>query len=76
MGRFGFATVAGRVQLSVGEQVRRLGENILISLIVFFRSASAVRVDTLNGVRVPIFISRRALTERFGTIREFSAGIG
>jgi hypothetical protein len=76
MGRFGFATVAGRVQLSVGDQVRRLGKNILISLIVFVRDATALRVDTLKRVRVPIFISRRALAERFGAIREFSAGIG
>jgi hypothetical protein len=46
--------------------MRHFGENILISLIVFAQNAGALRLDTLNRVRVPVYFSRRFLNEKYG----------
>jgi hypothetical protein len=70
MARYGFETIAERGPHAIGQRIRRLGENILISLIVFAQNAKALRVDSLSRVRVPIYISRRTLHERFGDARE------
>lgn len=70
MARYGFEAIAEHERLPIGERVHRFGENILISLIVFAQNASALRLDTLGRVRLPIFISRRALEERFGSAPE------
>jgi hypothetical protein len=51
---------------SLLQQIRRLGENILISLMVLAYNASALRRDTLRRGRVPAYLSRRALDERYG----------
>jgi hypothetical protein len=53
--------------LSVGERIHRFGENILISLTVFAQNAAALRLDTMSRVRVPIYLSRRTLEEKFGS---------
>lgn len=66
MAYYGFETVMESERLPLRERVHRLGENILISLIVFARNAVALRLDTLNRVRVPIYLSRRILESRFG----------
>jgi hypothetical protein len=63
MERYGFETIAEHEHLPLGERAHRLGENILISLIVFARNARALRLDTLKRVRVPIYLSRRVLDE-------------
>lgn len=63
MERYGFETIAEHEHLPLGERAHRLGENILISLIVFARNARALRLDTLKRVRVPICLSRRVLDE-------------
>ncbi len=56
------------------ERIHRFGENILISLIVFAQNAAALRLDTLNRVRVPIYLSRRTLERKFGDVNEAAAG--
>ena len=45
-------------------------ENILISLIILAHNAGALRLDTLNRVRLPIYFSRRLLNEKFGDAGE------
>jgi hypothetical protein len=65
---FGFEASAAREPLSVGERVHQFGENILISLTVFAQNAAALRLDTLRRVRVPIYLSRRTLDEKFGSL--------
>jgi hypothetical protein len=61
MGYYGFETIPETGALSLGERLHRFGENILISMIVLAHNAAALRSDTLARVRVPIFLSRRAL---------------
>ncbi len=68
MGYFGFEAFTAHEPLSVGERVHRFGENILISLTVFAQNAAALRLDTLSRVRVPIYLSRRTLDEKFGSL--------
>jgi hypothetical protein len=67
MGYFGFEAFTEHEQLTVSERIHRLGENILISLIVFAQNATALRLDTLSRVRVPIYLSRQTLEEKFGS---------
>jgi len=66
MAHYGFEAILEREYLPIAERLRRFGENILISLIVFARNAAALRTDTLARVRLPIFLSRRTLMQRFG----------
>jgi hypothetical protein len=68
MARFGFEAVIAPEHLPVRERLRRFGENILISLIVFVHNARALRSDTLMRVRLPIYLSRRALEKEFGGV--------
>ncbi len=70
MARYGFETVAEPESLPIAEHVHRFGENILISLIVFTSNAAALRGDTLERVRVPIYLSRHVLEEKFGAVGE------
>jgi hypothetical protein len=66
MARYGFETIIEPEHLPIGERLHRLGENILISLIVLAYNAGALRSDTLKRVRVPIYLSRRVLEREFG----------
>jgi hypothetical protein len=65
MGYYGFETIPETEAPSLGERLHRFGENILISMIVLAHNAAALRSDTLARVRVPIFLSRRALESEF-----------
>jgi hypothetical protein len=65
MAHYGFETIPDDGRLSLGRRLHRFGENILISMIVLVRNAGALRADTLARVRVPIFLSRRILEQRF-----------
>jgi YkoP domain len=67
MGYYGFETIADTEPLSLGQRLHRFGENILISMIVLAHNAAALRSDTLARVRVPIFVSRRALEQEFAS---------
>ena len=66
MGYYGFDAIIEPEHLSIVERLQRLGENILISLVVLAQNAAALRADTLNRARLPIYLSRRALLARFG----------
>ena len=68
MGHFGFEVFTADEHLSIGERIHRFGENILISLTVFAQNAAALRLDTLSRVRVPIYLSRRTLDGKFGSL--------
>jgi YkoP domain len=65
MGYYGFETIPEPHPLPLRERLHRLGENILISFIVFAHNAGALRPDTLMRVRVPIYLSRRVLESEF-----------
>jgi hypothetical protein len=73
MARYGFETMFEEEPLPLGERLHRFGENILISLVVLARNSAALRADTLRRVRVPIYLSRRGLAERFGSATQAAA---
>lgn len=66
MARYGFEVIPEPQGLTLTQRLRRWGENILISLLVFAQTAGALHRNTLRRVRVPIYLSRRALDEYFG----------
>ena len=76
MARFGFEAIVQPERLPMAERLHRLGENVLISLIVFAQNASTLRRDTLMRVRVPIYLSRRTLDEKFGRAGQSGLGAG
>jgi hypothetical protein len=49
-----------------GGWAHRLGENILISMLVLAQNPQAFRLSCLRRVRVPVFMSRAELDRRFG----------
>jgi len=73
MAHYGFETIPERGPLPIGKRLHRLGENILISLVVLAQNAAALRRDTLSRVRVPIYLSRAELERRFGAGRRPAA---
>jgi hypothetical protein len=66
MAHYGFEAIIEPEHLSPAARLNRFAENILISIIVFAQNAEALRSDTLMRARLPIFLSRRVLVERFG----------
>ena len=66
MAHYGFEAIVAPEHLSVSERLHRLGENILISMILLAHNPGALHFDTLNRVRVPIHMSRRSLERKFG----------
>jgi hypothetical protein len=74
MARFGFEAIVEPDNLPLRERLHRFGENILISLMVFVQNAGALRADTLQRVRLPIYLSRRVLERQFGDLSASTAG--
>jgi hypothetical protein len=70
MAYYGFETIGEDAPLRLRERLHRFGDNILISLMVLAQNSVALRSDTLWRVRVPIYLSRRGLTERFGNSKQ------
>jgi hypothetical protein len=66
LGRYGFELVPPTTTVTSAERARRLGENILISLIVLARNQVALRRDTLRRGRTRAFMSRKLLEQRYG----------
>jgi hypothetical protein len=66
IGRYGFERVPPATTVTLGERARRLGENIMISLIVLARNQAALRRDTLRRGRTRVFMSRKVLEQRYG----------
>ncbi len=63
--KYGFENFARRKPLSFGERLHRLGENILITMLVIRRNPGAIRPDTLLRDRTLTYLSRRTLEERY-----------
>ena len=63
---YGFEPIVDPRRLSRAQRVHRFGENILISLMVLARNGVALRRDSLVRSRVQVFLSRRALLDRYG----------
>jgi hypothetical protein len=66
LGRYGFELAPPATTVTSAERARRLGENILISLIVLARNQVALRRDTLRRGRTRMFMSRKLLEQRYG----------
>ena len=66
IGRYGFELVPPTTTVTLGERARRLGENVMISLIVLARNQAALRRDTLRRGRTRVFMSRKVLEQRYG----------
>ena len=66
--RYGFELVPPTTTVTLGERARRLGENVLISLIVWAGNTAALRRDTLRRGRTRVFMSRKVLEQRYGGI--------
>jgi hypothetical protein len=66
MAHYGFEVIPEPHGLTFAQRLHRWGENMLISLIVFAQNAGALHRNTLRRVRVPIYLSRRALEKHFG----------
>ena len=66
MGGFGFETSGMPRPPTLRERALRLGENILITLMVLAHNAPALRRDTLRRGRTEIFMSRAVLERRYG----------
>lgn len=74
MRRYGFEAMLLPEPPPWRERLTRLGENIMISLIVLAHDADALSVDTLRRTRVPIYISRQTLEQKFGSIEPTARG--
>jgi hypothetical protein len=70
MGHFGFESIPEPEPITIGKRVHIFFENILISLFVFAQNAHMFRFDVIARGRVPLFVSRRALLQRFGVGEE------
>ncbi len=65
-GLYGFEPIPDPRQPLARQRLHRLGENILISLMVLARNGLALRRDTLGRSRVQVFMSRQTLLARYG----------
>lgn len=63
-GRYGF--IPSREPNEDAAAVHRIGENILISMMVLARNVGALRVSSLRRDRVRVFLTRNELDRRFG----------
>ena len=69
MQRYGFEAVQTLGPCSLRERMHRVGENILISLMVLAYNAAAFRAESLRRGRVLMCLSTKVLQERYGTRR-------
>ncbi len=72
--RFGFEKIPVNSSRSLRQRMQRLGENILVSMIVLAHNAAALRADTLWRDRTVVFLSRQILQRRYGFVRDQAAG--
>lgn len=72
--RYGFVrAVDAEPDHSIAQKLHRLGENILISMIVISHNPAALRSDFLRRERVPVYLRRGELLRRFGTHENITA---
>lgn len=67
-GRYGFVPCCETDETP--SSARRLGENILISMLALARDRSTFRLDILRRDRVRVFMTRADLDKRFGKAKE------
>jgi YkoP-like protein len=72
--RYGFVRAVDEPDHSIAQKLHRLGENILISMIVISHNPAAFRSDFLRRERVPVYLRRGELLKRFGTRENITAG--
>jgi hypothetical protein len=65
-GHYGFRPVREDAPVTLASHLHRLGENILISLLILAHNRRAFRVDCLRRSRADVFLTRSELDERFG----------
>jgi hypothetical protein len=70
MAHYGFESIPAQDKLTFGERLHRLGEGVLISLLIWARNAGALRLGALKRVRVPIYMSRARLLKKFGGAKD------
>lgn len=63
--RYGFEWIVCQEPLEWTTRLHRLGENILISMLVATRNPASLRPDTLNRSRTLLYISRAAFERRY-----------
>ncbi len=63
--RHGFIRLEHSKPLSFSERLHRIGENILITLLVMGRNPRAVKMDTLWRDRTLTYLSRKVLEQRY-----------
>lgn len=72
--RYGFVrAVDAEPDHSIAQKLHRLGENILVSMIVISHNPAALRSDFLRRERVPVYLRRGELLRRFGTGENITA---
>lgn len=71
--RFGFEMVPAPPPQTLFARLHRLGENILIAMLVLARNAVAFRANTLWRGRTLAYLSRRELERRYGTQKTHQA---
>ena len=64
--RFGFEQIAAPESRSFSQLAHWFGQNIFISMVVLAHNAAALRAHSLWRDRIPVFLSRKALDERYG----------
>jgi hypothetical protein len=64
--RYGFERVATPQPRKLAERMHRLGENILVSLLVLAANSAALKADTLRRDRTLTYLSRRRLEHLHG----------
>ena len=67
MSRYGFEPALGSTPPRAMRYARRVGENLLISLMVLAHNGPALRRDTLRRDRIHVFLSRQMLERRYGS---------
>jgi hypothetical protein len=65
-GHYGFKPVRDNAPVTFGSHLHRLGENMLISLLILAHNRRAFRLDCLRRSRADVFLTRAELDERFG----------
>ena len=66
-GHYGFQPIRHTAPATVWSALHRLGENILISLLILAHNRRAFRFDCLRRSRADVFLTRAELDARFGS---------
>jgi hypothetical protein len=67
--RFGFEEIPDDRPLTFGKRLHRLGENILLAMLILASNPRTFRWDVFRRGRVLTYISREALLRRYGDAR-------